>query len=1361
MSEDALVSGTLSTTSEPFLRSLLLQIYNDQLDELLHKTRIEIPANSGRLMMGTVDETGMLQYGQVYVRYSEDPHFPSVNTVRIDGTVVVTKCPCLHPGDLRTFDAVDVPALQHMVDCIVFPSVGPRPHPNEISGSDLDGDLYFVCWDVNLVPPLHENYIAMDFTSPEKVRLDHRITEIDMINFLCDYISNDQLGIIASAHVVHADAQKGGLVSKKCLDLAKLHSDAVDFVKTGSNPPIPVELRPMAYPHYTQKYDRPVYRSQHVLGKLYNQCYALVNNKEVLDPVRPPVVALDEELLYPGYKDFISDMSAIKDWYDVELLQLLSYYGIESEAVLIAGANWTANGLHGTLRREKYVILRVVRDCFQKLRDTVKEKLKIIKEPRCRRFTEDEMKKVSALYFLTYESSETSTRDGPRLLSLPWIFCNVLISIKDRRSANRNRTEADSLSMDSLSEQLHSVAITASDSSNMISISLSKQIVVRGNELLEVDQLSRATRIHAYKEINNIIQRTVIPPKPALAVIGSTVTGFDNADSSLDLCIGTDSDDDRKLLLEIVSKAISDKFSCQFKYNISSEVMGNAIILSHNGEDVRVRLFAEAALLDRTCRILSAIRCNLQLAPVIAVVLAWARKIGIIGNNRDCMLTAEQIICMFLQCYDDLYASNMFAPDDTILLLLKENHFVDCRITTCSHMQFGECIRSKTRYESDALLQFFQKFCTCSELSLAAYDFLHINLGDIDRLKLSRYMLKAHHMVARSCSIECLIAEPPTSNGRFIHNLSRQASGMIIFAEKHISERLQKNTKATVTIRSKHFRHTLPGLILEARGSMEHLEKLENELEIIENRSPMIQMSYASERLRYVNQCRKFVFEGYGDPKDRLVYDRYLGPRHDDDKCKHLFKVRLTANANNKSADEDQFVHLFLDRIASFKEKYDRTVHGSPRIVVSYGTIYLPSYNDEHRTVGRFLDKYYVRTDTGDAQYVDRMTGDRRPRSRSARYLRWSEEGRLRSNCLNASHTFNQQTQFSTPPSARPHLTRYQNPRPGSEFCPSDAYLSYSQLLEHHDTLNSGRSQHPRVELPAATFAHNFSAGFSYHQRESIGSGSSPDSSLLHQQQIQRGNPWRRPRSINSPQSRPSTRRGRQLRCTFYPRGIDSVDKRAEFEKSLCNYDFILTETKRQYLLTLNMESADYRECNSSVLVLDGNMNFVKLSLSEFHWLSLDVCRHEIVGSARPYDMRLRLQSRITMDNEDAIKQMNCRDLVNKSRMILQICSATGDVYDIHPEFRGRISFIRNKEENIYKCRMKCDDKFFDELEVRVNIVTTYLPNGVVEGVMMQVQDRIEISFIPPMPDVASTESCEDFAKTVWNFSRKLGAQLT
>ncbi|XP_058078636.1 RNA-dependent RNA polymerase 1-like [Magnolia sinica] len=151
--------------AEPFLSMMLQTFQASKLLELRTKTRIFVP--KGRSMMGCLDETRTLKYGQVFVQIScvghkqfddNDPFTFGRNesnqrSIVIKGRVLVAKCPCLHPGDVRVLRAVNVPALCHMVDCVVFPQKGNRPHPNECSGSDLDGDVYFVSWDSELIPP--------------------------------------------------------------------------------------------------------------------------------------------------------------------------------------------------------------------------------------------------------------------------------------------------------------------------------------------------------------------------------------------------------------------------------------------------------------------------------------------------------------------------------------------------------------------------------------------------------------------------------------------------------------------------------------------------------------------------------------------------------------------------------------------------------------------------------------------------------------------------------------------------------------------------------------------------------------------------------------------------------------------------------------------------------------------------------------------------------------------------------------------------------------------------------------------------------------------------------------------------------
>lgn len=57
-------------------------------------------------------------------------------------------------------------------DVIVFPvkssDLGDRSHPDEMSGGDLDGDQFWLCWDprlVNKVTPVNTAYAPDTFES--------------------------------------------------------------------------------------------------------------------------------------------------------------------------------------------------------------------------------------------------------------------------------------------------------------------------------------------------------------------------------------------------------------------------------------------------------------------------------------------------------------------------------------------------------------------------------------------------------------------------------------------------------------------------------------------------------------------------------------------------------------------------------------------------------------------------------------------------------------------------------------------------------------------------------------------------------------------------------------------------------------------------------------------------------------------------------------------------------------------------------------------------------------------------------------------------------------------------------------------
>lgn len=123
--------------AEPFLSMMLQTFRASKLLDLRTRSRIFIP--NGRTMMGCLDESRTLEYGQVFVQFtgaghgefSDDLHpFNNSRSTNsnfiLKGNVVVAKNPCLHPGDIRVLKAVNVRALHHMVDCVVFPQKGKR-----------------------------------------------------------------------------------------------------------------------------------------------------------------------------------------------------------------------------------------------------------------------------------------------------------------------------------------------------------------------------------------------------------------------------------------------------------------------------------------------------------------------------------------------------------------------------------------------------------------------------------------------------------------------------------------------------------------------------------------------------------------------------------------------------------------------------------------------------------------------------------------------------------------------------------------------------------------------------------------------------------------------------------------------------------------------------------------------------------------------------------------------------------------------------------------------------------------------------------------------------------------------------------
>ncbi|KAJ0538811.1 putative RNA-directed RNA polymerase [Helianthus annuus] len=434
--------------AEPFL-SMMLQVFRaTKLLELRTKTRVFVP--NGRSMMGCLDETRTLEYGEVFVHYSSAGRRPlgdeysgigSYKSQIVRGNVVVAKNPCLHPGDVRVLKAVNVPALHHMVDCVVFPQKGKRPHPNECSGSDLDGDIYFVCWDPDLIP--RKQFEPMDYTPAPTTQLDHDVTIEEVEEYFTNYIVNDSLGIIANAHTVFADREPTKAMAEPCVELAKLFSIAVDFPKTGVPAEIPANLRPKEYPDFMEKPDKTTYESQNVIGKLFREVKHIAPQNSPVTPFTKDVArqTYDVDMEVPGFEDYTDEAFDFKTDYDNKLGNLMDYYGIKTEAELLTGSIMKMSRSFDRRNDAEAVGLAV-----KSLR---KEARNLFKNGGGDRDTEDDnvYAKASAWYHVTYHPNYWGRYDTTRdhFLSFPWCVHDKLIEIKKRKASIRRHVGYDSL----------------------------------------------------------------------------------------------------------------------------------------------------------------------------------------------------------------------------------------------------------------------------------------------------------------------------------------------------------------------------------------------------------------------------------------------------------------------------------------------------------------------------------------------------------------------------------------------------------------------------------------------------------------------------------------------------------------------------------------------------------------------------------------------------------------------------------------------------------------------------------------------------------------------------------------------------
>jgi hypothetical protein len=121
-----------------------------------------------------------------------------------------------------------------------------------------------------------QTYPPSLYNAAPKKFLEHPSTMDDVAEFFVDYISSDVLGIIAINWMITADQSQQGIFDEDCIKLSYLHSDAVDYPKTGQ--PVSLDRIPRLKSRIKPDWNAPetvtsdsarFYESKKAIGRLF------------------------------------------------------------------------------------------------------------------------------------------------------------------------------------------------------------------------------------------------------------------------------------------------------------------------------------------------------------------------------------------------------------------------------------------------------------------------------------------------------------------------------------------------------------------------------------------------------------------------------------------------------------------------------------------------------------------------------------------------------------------------------------------------------------------------------------------------------------------------------------------------------------------------------------------------------------------------------------------------------------------------------------------------------------------------------------------------------------------------------------
>ena len=238
-----------------------------------------------------------------------------------------------------------------------------------------------------------------------------------------------------------------------------------------------------------------------------------------------------------------------------------------------------------------------------------------------------------------------------------------------------------------------------------------------------------------------------------------------------------------------------------------------------------------------------------------------------------------------------------------------------------------------------------------------------------------------------------------------------------------------------------------------------------------------------------------------------------------------------------------------------------------------------------------------------------------------------------------------------------------------------------------------------------------------------------------------------------------------QRRChsSFIPTANQNIDK-ARLEAFLQKNGFVVAEDTVDYRVLWKLNVSRNPLKLEAVVVLDEDFNLKYMNMPDFKWLYVNVVSADKGDDYRPYDWRVKIQSR-SKRNVLQLRQESTdfADVVSNHHVML-LRNNNKDVYGVHSDFKTRINFVRKRHTVKYQLeasrRAATMDAFLYGTAIEVNYVTEYSRPSKA-GIFQKVDDkRVEITAIPELPDLHDKDKMRTFFSRTWEFAEELGSIL-